>query len=430
MGNKSKIFAYIKIFSAGIVTISLFQNCSQSGEIVLAPASKINGVKAPSSDSSDLITPTTPDSNQPVNPDNSEYLVTMLPAGGYICSALGTKEVVSEKSGLKCELRYLNNNNAFTTSQKNSFLSVKYFEDSLDYFSKVSETIYLNDVNVPTRMFTAGFAKPNGDLLKDNQGNTLIEYFALKMEAILKLSPNDEEGSYLLSTISDDGTVVQIKENNVWRTIITNDGAHATKMGCAAEPIRLTRNSEIPIRIYYNQGPRTEIANVLVWKKVDNLTSDSHLEYCGMSSSVNFWNPNLSSNNEGDWIKSVYNLGWSIVKPQNFTLPNDEVNPCAYDNIEIISSAKLSAENSLSPKLELSLTENALVDLNLYSVDELQNTKVKIYSDSLVSQNKMLSFEIKNLDSGQKTYSVELIVSTSDGLKKIRKEFKVSLTKK
>lgn len=431
MGNKSKRIAYIKIISASIITISLFQNCSQSGEIVLAPASKIDGVKTPATiDPSDISTPGNPDSNQPSTPGNYSYSVSMTPAGGYICSALGTKEVVSEKSGLKCELRYLNNNNTFTTTQKNNLLSVKYFEDNLEYFSKVNETIYLNDVNVPTRMFTSGFAKPNGDLLKDNQGNTLIEYFALKMEAVLKLSASDEEGSYLLSTISDDGTVVQIKENNVWRTLITNDGAHSTRMGCASEPIRLTRNSEVPIRIFYNQGPRTEIANVLVWKKVDNISSNTHLQYCGMASSSDFWNPNLTSNNEGDWIKAVYNLGWSIVKPQNFTLPNDEVNPCAYDNIEIISSAKLNSGNSIAPKLDLVLTEDAQIEFNLYSINDLQGSKVKIFSDSLISQNKVASFDVKNLDANQSSYSVELILSTMDGLKKIRKEFKINLTKK
>lgn len=427
MGNKSKRIDYIKLFAASAVTVALFQNCSQSGEIVLAPASKLSDVKSPAGSSNP--TDSTNPADQIADPGKEYYsnLTSIASSGSYICSALGTKEVVSDKSGLKAELRYLNSNNTFTTAQKNSLLSVNYFDENLPYISKAEETIYLNDVNIPTRLFSSGFAKPNGDLLKDNSGNVLIEYFALKMEAVLKLSANDEEGNYLLSTISDDGTVVQIKENNVWKTIITNDGAHSTKMGCADAPIKFTRNSEVPIRIYYNQGPRTEIANVLVWKKVDGITAQDHLQYCDSASSTSFWDPNLSSNNEGPWIKDVYSLGWSIVKPQNFMLPNSEVNPCAYDNIEIINSAKLSSENSLSPSLEISLNEDAQVELNVYAVD-LQNAKTTIFSNSLKSENKFVSFKLQNLNSNQKNYSVELIFSTLDGLKKIRKEFNLSVS--
>ena len=152
-----------------------------------------------------------------------------------------------------------------SSADRNNILSVDYFADLNSDIVKAPETIYLSEVNIPTRSFLQGFTNSNGALLQDDKGQTLVEYFALKMESILKLGPNDSAGYYELATVSDDGTVLQIKENNTWNTIVSNDGAHSTRMGCMNRSIYLDQDSRVPIRIFYNQGPREMIANVLIW---------------------------------------------------------------------------------------------------------------------------------------------------------------------
>ena len=330
---------------------------------------------------------------------------------GFVCSAFGSITVPSEKSGLKTELRYLSSLSTLSKTEKDNTLSTEYFNDQNSNFIKAPETLYLSDVNVTGRSFSAGFTSADGRLLKDNQGATLFEYFGLKMESVLKLGANDTEGYYELSTISDDGTVLQIKENDQWVDLISNDGLHSNKMGCANKKIYFDKTTRVPIRIYYNQGPRLSIANVLLWNYrgkglavTSDLVSDENInKYCGKSSYQYYWSESTSA--PGPWITSVFAANWKVLAQDNFLLPDNEVNPCAYSKYDLqpVVSAEINAEKSYT--INLKSVDSTILTAKLYQIQDTQN-KILIKS---INQNEEFShdFEIGKLD-GKFKYQLEV----------------------
>lgn len=395
-----------------------FQNCSK------VAVSDISSVS-----SSGLIDPQPTD--LPVAPTIMPSLPVALkidPAAGYSCSPFGTVTVASDKAGLKAELRYIDPTSSMTAAQKNSILATQYFIDN-PIFIKVPEAVYLSDVNVPTRIFTSGFSTSANSLIKDKQGNVLIEYFALKMDTILKLGPNDLEGYYELSTLSDDGTLLQMYENDKWVDLINNDGAHSTKMGCMNQRVLLTKQSRIPLRLYYNQGPRTQIANVMVWNyrgaqavgDPTDLASDAAIHtYCGKAGNDNFWISATSL--PGPWIIDILGRSeeWKIVRSDNFQLPNNEVNPCFYNTYDL-KPALTSDDGKI---FNLTLSEAASVTANLYLVNA-DSTKSLIQTLSL-DNNIKHTFQFATDLNVNRQYKLELLMAIPNKQLQVRTEYSLS----
>jgi hypothetical protein len=140
---------------------------------------------------------------------------------------------------------------------------------------KSNAIIYLPYLDTRTREFTDGFsvAGDNTNFLKDDNGVKLDEWFALDMETVIKLGPNDLPGYYQLMSISDDGSMVSIDQNNTgsFRLFINNEGIHSTRVACPAanDVLLLDANSRVKAQVQYYQGPRTKIAMSLFWRKVD-----------------------------------------------------------------------------------------------------------------------------------------------------------------
>lgn len=252
-----------------------------------------------------------------------------------ICAAFDSNQSSVATEGLKAELRYLNPQLAMTTAARGAILSTEYFNDQDSRFIRVTEPIYFSDVNVPSRNFDQGFTTSKGVVMRDNQGSILQEYFALKMETELRLGANDQVGFYELATVSDDGTVVEIMQNGAWSTLISNDGGHNTKMGCGANKIYFDRQTRIPMRMFYNQGPKVTIANVFFKnyrgaKPVTDLLLPSdalaHLQ-CSVSSQDGFWDSVTSQ--PGNLFTQISAAGWKPLMSDNFQLKNNQINPCA-----------------------------------------------------------------------------------------------------
>lgn len=223
------------------------------------------------------------------------------------------------KQGIRAELYHR------TNSMPRWYTALEYILKG----QKTDQNIFLTDMNVPTRLFTEGFSTTQGEVLKDDQNNKLIEYFGLKMNTNIVLSPTDEEGDYEFATLADDGAVLKIKALDPGapdELLIQNDGDHPTKMGCSNKIIRMTKNGLLPVEMHYYQGPRYHISNVLMFRKSNIAGQDPQ---CGKSgNSMYFDYNNLSQPQKA--FTDLLSRGWKVLTADNFRISVDTVdyNPC------------------------------------------------------------------------------------------------------
>ena len=366
-----------------------FQNCGQPGSI--------------SAVQPEFILETPLDNNEEQKP----LEIVILPSNKFICEPFGNTGGADIKGGLRAELAYVDPQLNLASGVKNSYGSAEYFSDAAQ-FIKVKDPIFLSQINVPTRRFDQGFLLLNGTFLADSAGNKLIEWFALKMKSVLKLSTADEAGLYELATISDDGSRLFLGAADQEKEIINNDGAHSAKMKCASEALAMTKDSKVPMTYFYNQGPRTEIASVLIWRKkaLGESANITPHRLCGISDSNKYWNPQNSV--AGEHWNALLQDGWKIVDARNFELPDSQVNPCAAQNTNLIKTAQFSKlENGLATVV-LDFQETANVKAKLYQVDGA-NLKLISSFDMLVLQNDKASLNLSSLEAGR-TYAVEILI--------------------
>jgi hypothetical protein len=199
--------------------------------------------------------------------------------------------------------------------------------------SSVAASIYFTDLNVPARAFSEGFLFRNGAALadpRDPSGNTILtEYFSLKFQGRIKV-PASLAGQYYFALISDDGSVMDISQNDHYSRLIDNDGNHPQKMGCpqAANLVNLAADEELPFRILYYQGPRLHIALQLVWKKVNSALSNPIDPLCGVTAN-NLFQDSTQPNSPptANW-NALVSRGWSVVPPEVIFLPEGQTNQC------------------------------------------------------------------------------------------------------
>jgi hypothetical protein len=160
----------------------------------------------------------------------------------------------------------------------------------------------------------------------DQNGQVLIEYFALEMKSQLTLSPSDPEGNYELAVLSDDGTVITIDQGNNQIMTINNDGEHPTRMGCATNLLNMKHGATYPIEIKYYQGPRYEIALTLMWRHVSG-NSVPNESLCGATGNYEFWDPDNTPSTPTANYQQLLADGWTVVGEQNFLLQAG-TNPC------------------------------------------------------------------------------------------------------
>lgn len=190
--------------------------------------------------------------------------------------------------------------------------------------------LYFSQLNVPTRAFDQGFSNQEGSTLTNARGEVLIEWFSLHFDSVIRLKAGDHPGKYQFALAADDGAIMQVGEpglathspsssaagsSNVFKTLIDNDGTHATRFKCATQSVRLESGTELPIKVDYYQGPRYHIALVLLWREIpENVNELVHPEV-------------LRDAACDQGVDSAH--GWKVVDPDNFQLPKKAgVNPC------------------------------------------------------------------------------------------------------
>lgn len=214
--------------------------------------------------------------------------------------------------------------------------------DYLQLGKKSEQNIFLSDINVPTRMFTEGFSTTQGQVLKDDQQNKLIEYFGVKMTTNLILSEDDEAGYYELALLSDDGATLTLKSNSLDETsevLINNDGDHPTKMGCSTQTVRMVKNVMVPVELAYYQGPRYHISNILMWRKSSVAGQDTS---CNQLGNNLFFDPNNNSTPQTAF-GALLARGWKVLTPNNYMVSQTmaDYNPCVPGTNPVISDFNL-----------------------------------------------------------------------------------------
>jgi hypothetical protein len=247
---------------------------------------------------------------------------TSLPQGEppVVCAPFDPNESGGVINGLAGNIRYLEG------------MTATKVDEVLTKGKDAGVRLILNSLNVPTTAFTRGFVdSATNSPLKKEDGTTLIEWFGIDMHSNLLLSGGDAEGYYQFAVLSDDGSILTIDTDapGGGTVLVNNDNNHATKLGCAASAIRLKKNEARSIRMKYFQGPRTHIALMLLWRKVDvaNAALDPS---CGLSGPQLYFDSTVVPSAPKPAFNDLVNRGWKVVPSKNFILPPEVTNnPCA-----------------------------------------------------------------------------------------------------
>ncbi len=307
-------------------------------------------------------------------------------AENTVCDPLTNNSATSPANGLLAKL-YLKSD---AMDPKNKSV-IEYYNHGL----AMDKKIYFADVNVPTQPFTKGFSTISGDSLVDAQGNKVIENFALEYTSVLQLADGQAEGDYEIASLADDGSRLFVKENNIWNELINNDGEHSTRMGCPFRTISLKKDSKIPIKLLYYQGPRYHIANVLIWKKHSHAQTwkePSRHSLCGYAGNNYFYNSTTSKKSIG--MTFLEFTGWKVIGANNFKMPEQTSNPCTVDPLTLTkfavasmsgTSATLTWETNAASSSQLSITNAYTGEQMSTDLDSTLVTSHTAKLDGLVS---------------------------------------------
>jgi hypothetical protein len=191
---------------------------------------------------------------------------------------------------------------------------------------RADQFLFFSQINVPTRMFDTGFPTMSGGLISKDDGTTLYEYFALRFTTTLQLAPDDDEGTYELALLSDDGAIWRLKNSNGnYEEAVNNDGDHPTQMGCSSYRLTMTRDTQKLMQLDYYQGPRYHISVIPLWRKV--VAGQTADPLCGVNGNNYYFDPDHGS------VPVHYNdllaRGWKPLKAANYKLPESAFfNPC------------------------------------------------------------------------------------------------------
>lgn len=278
----------------GLIAITLtltFQNCGQPRYGMNDPVQTLTSSQA---------VPTPADPNIPEN---------------IVCDP-GASTTTST-GGLVAELYYMN-----WTGSANATTVMNFFDPAMA--TKSPQKIFFSQINTPPQIFNKGFVTKAGSVIKDDAGNNLQEWFALKFFSELRISKVEDEGLYEFASLSDDGHVFEAFIDGKWKKIIDDDGLHPPKWGCSSNMIELKKDVPVPIRVYYYQGPALHISNVLHWRKSAGISLGD--KECGKYSTDYFYDAVTSTPQQP--YKDLLTRGWIVVPPSVYFLPGTVVNPC------------------------------------------------------------------------------------------------------
>ncbi|MBX3019524.1 MAG: hypothetical protein KF767_16675 [Bdellovibrionaceae bacterium] len=239
----------------------------------------------------------------------SHQFKVAIPDPVVICDPFGS--TTNTKAGIAAKLAYYDGPDAYG--------HIKNVEDVWTKGTKVEDTVILfGQISVPTRSFDQGFEIGGGKKLTNSRGEDLIEWFSLEYNAEIKLDDGDSTGLYQFATLSDDGSILMLDSGSGFQKVVDNDGHTPTRMKCGGT-VQMSRASRIPMKLKYFQGPRTEIAVTLLWRKVG-----SGNDY-GCDVASNWFNGSGQGTNQYNQMMAQ---GWKVMGVNNFQMTEVIPNVC------------------------------------------------------------------------------------------------------
>ncbi len=238
----------------------------------------------------------------------------------------------------------------------NGGAAAQLFRDFADRGTWVDASLFLTDLNIPTRSFDLGFFNQEGSLLVDQTGDKLYENFALDMESRIQLTASDAEGDYQFAVLSDDGSIMEIDRGNGWEVLVGNDGLTATRLRGSLERIHLTHGDGMPIRVKYFQGPRFHIALAVLWRPYPEAGGFPAQDVrFGQSGNSLFFDYTVTPSIPKAPYFDLLNRGWRPVPGKNFQLPAHVLsNPCTPPAPQY-RVAKMCTDGEFTPKTTVKL---------------------------------------------------------------------------
>jgi hypothetical protein len=220
---------------------------------------------------------------------------------------------ISSGQGLWARLKYL----------PESAPRYEHVQDYMTHGVDPGVDIYFNQLFTATRPFDRGFIRQDGSPIQTEAGNLLYEYFGLHFESKVKLAAGDLPGRYQFAVISDDGSILRVKENGSFSTLINNDMVTPSRMACASSMISMDSNSRLPIEVDYFQGPRFHISLILLWRHIpdsEGPSPDLSDWLCGNSGNDLFFDSTQSPPAPSQHWINLLGRGWKVLTPANFEL--------------------------------------------------------------------------------------------------------------
>jgi hypothetical protein len=255
--------------------------------------------------------------------DNSQSKNTKPQEPDYslpiVCDPFSENNIVNSTQGLKGFLYHDPSQPSLWGTPEFSTSSQQYLKESL----KVAE-LELSSVNVPGRYFEFGFTTNSGSLLAIDDV-PMTEWFALSVASRLRIT---EPGKYQFSLLSDDGATLKVKypDQEEYQTFIDNEGIHPPKLKVSDSVLDFSTGTEsYPINLSFYQGPRFNIALMLMMRKINDVSAPGAL----------FEPLNLLEDFEAFWItyatypspavatqnyQQLLDNGWTPVPSQYFEL--------------------------------------------------------------------------------------------------------------
>ncbi len=252
--------------------------------------------------------------------------------------------------------------------------------------------LFFSEVNVPTRIFSLGFPTETGEMVKADNGTDLVEWFALRMESTLKLGPNDEEGTYELALLADDGARLSIKdENGNYVIAVNNDGLHPTRMGCG-DVITMTADTKLSVQMDYFQGPRWHISVIPMWRKVSAETAAE--PRCGQLGNNLFFDYNNNSEPQPAY-NELLSRGWKPIAADNWEIAGQgEFNPCTVGEGLVMSGFNVTESEGI---YTFSWTTDKPATSQLMVIDSNNGNDYSPTSDNILRTSHSIQLDLASM---------------------------------